>query len=71
MHEPYVVRAHFHHDEVDIYLIKAVSTGGPANPLLSYCVLGIFASLALGFTLAEYKLQNRSGITAFNGKIKK
>jgi amino acid permease len=28
--------------EVDIYCVKAVSMGGPANALLSYIVLGIF-----------------------------
>jgi hypothetical protein len=28
--------------EVDVYRIKAVSTGGPASALLSYIVLGVF-----------------------------
>ena len=43
MQESCVNRAHsplLH--EVDVYRIKAVSTGGPASALLSYVVLGVF-----------------------------
>ena len=41
MQESCVDRAHFHVVKLT-YRIKAVSTGGPASALLSYCVLGIF-----------------------------
>ena len=40
MQESCVDLAHF--QNVNVYRIKAVSTGGPASALLSYFVLGIF-----------------------------
>ena len=43
MQEPYVNQAHFCYMKLTfIESLKAVSTGGPASALLSYCVLGIF-----------------------------